>query len=110
MSETLNGLWAQSRGDKPRAPEGGLVFPSFGGLAKASGFHFLEAATPDEMESTITEFWEEQRPVFLRVVIDEAWRVIPQVKFGRPNEDMEPLLPSDQFRAMMRIEPYSASA
>ena len=92
------------------SPEGGLVFPAFEGLAKASGFQFLEAATPDEMESMLTEFWDEQRPVFLRVVIDEAWRVTPQVKFGRPNEDMEPLLPRDQFRAMMKIEPHSASA
>ena len=41
--------------------------------------------------------------------IDPAWRVVPQVKFGRPNEDMEPLLPRDLFMSMMLVEPLPQS-
>ena len=40
-----------------------------------------------------------------------AWEliVVPQVKFGRPNEDMEPLLPRDLFSSMMLVEPLPQS-
>jgi acetolactate synthase I/II/III large subunit len=35
--------------------------------------------------------------------------VIPQVKFGRPNEDADPRLPRDEFLSNMLVKPTPAS-
>jgi acetolactate synthase I/II/III large subunit len=47
--------------------------------------------------------------VLLRVKVDSSWRVAPQVRFGRPNEDMEPLLPREIFEKLMIVPPMAAS-
>ena len=43
------------------------------------------------------------------MLISPQARVEPQVKFGRPNEDMEPLVPRDIFLKNMIIEPLKIS-
>ena len=43
-------------------------------------------------------------PLICNVCIDKDFRVIPQVKFGKPNEDMGPLLPREMFKESMIIE------
>ena len=48
-------------------------------------------------------------PSFLNVEVDPKSRVEPQVKFGRPNEDAEPLLERKEFLANMLVEPLPAS-
>jgi acetolactate synthase-1/2/3 large subunit len=48
-------------------------------------------------------------PYFLNVEIDPKHRVIPQVKFGRPNEDADPLLERGEFMANMLIKPLPVS-
>lgn len=89
--------------------EGGLHFPAFGQLAASTGYAFINLGPNGDIEATLHRFWSSDRPVFLRVEIDPAWRVVPQVKFGRPNEDMEPLLPRDLFLSMMIVEPLPQS-
>lgn len=89
--------------------EGGLHFPTYVDLAKATGYDFINLDSQGEIDAKLSAFWAAQRPVFLRVEIDPEWRVIPQVKFGRPNEDMEPLLPRDLFASLMLVEPVAQS-
>jgi acetolactate synthase-1/2/3 large subunit len=89
--------------------EGGLHFPEYAQLAASTGFDFINLGPEDDIDATLQRFWSSARPVFLRVEIDPAWRVVPQVRFGRPNEDMEPLLPRDLFISMMLVEPLPQS-
>ena len=42
-------------------------------------------------------------PMFCELLINKNKRVIPQVKFGRPNEDLEPLLDRYEFKKNMII-------
>jgi acetolactate synthase-1/2/3 large subunit len=88
---------------------GGLRFPDYRALAESTGFHFIEAESPEGIDSALSSFWAAERPTFLRVRIDPAWRVVPQVKFGRPNEDMDPLLPRAEFERLMLVEPLPQS-
>jgi len=48
-------------------------------------------------------------PYFLNIEIDAAHRVVPQVKFGRPNEDADPLLERPEFLSNMLVKPLSVS-
>ena len=46
-----------------------------------------------------------EKAVLCNVIISSSARVVPQVKFGKPNEDMEPLLPRDVFFKNMIVKP-----
>ena len=47
------------------------------------------------------------RQSFCEIVINKNKRVLPQVKFGRPNEDQEPLLPINEYYQNMIIKPIA---
>ncbi|CAB4820370.1 unannotated protein [freshwater metagenome] len=91
------------------SPEGGLTFPNFGQLAEAFGFEYDKVTRDAEASSKLNEFWRSQRNHLLHVSISTDARVIPQVKYGRPNEDMEPLLPRSSFLDAMIVEPLDVS-
>ncbi len=91
------------------SPEGGLTFPNFGQLAEAFGFEYDKVTRGAEASSKLNEFWRSQRNHLLHVSISTDARVIPQVKYGRPNEDMEPLLPRSSFLDAMIVEPLDVS-
>ena len=78
-----------------------LHFPDFSSIASASGIHF-DSFDVKELDAHI-----KSKPCkgvnLFEVKIPEDARVIPQVKFGRPNEDMEPLLPNALFDDCMLI-------
>jgi acetolactate synthase-1/2/3 large subunit len=89
--------------------EGGLAFPDFVKVAESFGFHTITIQKNGQIQRRIREALSHSGPVFCNVVIDQDHRVVPQVKFGRPNEDAEPLLPREEFRANMLIDPVEES-
>jgi acetolactate synthase-1/2/3 large subunit len=89
--------------------EGGLSFPNYKALASAFGFEYLEISSTQSCSEKLTSIFLTTNAVFCNVVIPPEARVIPQVKFGRPNEDMEPLLPREIFLKSMLIAPLDAS-
>ena len=56
-------------------------------------------------EQQLNLFLSNEKASLLEVEISSEARVIPQVKYGRPNEDMEPLLPRNVFRENMIVKP-----
>ena len=89
--------------------EGGLRFPEYRLLSQATGFSYLSVEDSEGLAPALEEFWGLRGPGLLRVRVDPSWRVIPQVRFGRPNEDMEPLLPRSTFEDLMIVSPTPAS-
>lgn len=88
---------------------GGLGFPDFHRLAELLGFNTLSIHSNQEAGSEIKAFLEAPGPGFCNVELRPEERVIPQVKYGRPIEDSEPLLPREEFLNSMIIEPLDAS-
>jgi len=86
-----------------------LGFPSFEYLAAAFGFKYLRIQSIEDMDRNMAEIAGKDEACFVEIMIPNDARVIPQVKFGRPNEDMEPLLPRDIFERSMIVEPVLAS-
>jgi acetolactate synthase-1/2/3 large subunit len=87
--------------------EGGLHFPDFDLMARASGYEYFEAVDSKAVPQTLDGFWQSDGPSFLRVAIDSSWRVIPLVRAGKPNEDMDPKLDDSTFGSMMLIPKFS---
>ena len=86
--------------------EGGLSFPNYKKLASAYNIKYFELNSGKDF-SLIDEIMNDGNPLICNVCIDKDFRVIPQVKFGKPNEDMGPDLPRDMFKESMIIEPIS---
>jgi acetolactate synthase-1/2/3 large subunit len=84
---------------------GGLADPNYLAIAQAYGLRTLSASRNAELADVIAETLLTAGPVFCHVDVRPEHRVIPQVKFGRPNEDPEPLLPRHEFLANMIVKP-----
>ncbi len=89
--------------------EGGLAFPDFLRVADAYGFPTDTVALNSEIEDKLTKALESPGPFFLNLEIEATHRVIPQVQFGRPNEDTGPLLNRDEFLSNMIVKPLAVS-
>ena len=81
-----------------------LSFPDFASIATSFGFEYEKIDTRhDTLELLTSSFLNRLAPKLIEVIVGSDARVIPQVKYGRPNEDMEPLLSSVLFSDLMLI-------
>jgi len=85
--------------------KGGLPEVDFCKIARAYGFHTLNLSKKDDIEICVQQVLEKKGPVFCNVNISPEHRVIPQVKYGSPNEDLGPLLDRKEFFKNMIIKP-----
>jgi len=81
-----------------------LTFPKFDSIAKSFGFEHIHLDAEDEWPQNFDNFLAIDKPKIIEVRIPSTARVIPQTKFGRPNEDLEPLLSLDQFEKFMLVK------
>lgn len=83
--------------------EGGLSFPDYQYLARAFGLKYCEITGMSNLAEELNNLNSMSDAVLCNVLIPKNARVSPQVKFGCPNEDMEPLLPRELFNQCMVI-------
>ena len=103
QDQWLNSLYSAS------TVNGGLAFPDFTKVAEAYGFKTVSISRNDEVRDHIREALNSEGPSFCNIEISSDHRVIPQVKFGRPNEDTEPLLERQEFLKNMIVKPLDVS-
>lgn len=84
--------------------QGGLAKIDFRKVINAFGINTSQIRYNSEIPKGIKKCLR-SRQNFCEVIINKNKRVIPQVKFGRPNEDQEPLLPLDEYYQNMIIKP-----
>lgn len=89
--------------------EGGLGFPDFVKLAKAYGLKTIKIKYNRQLDKKIKEALAYDGPVFCDIEIPSTHRVVPQVVFGRPIEDSEPLLKREEFFDNMIVKPDKSS-
>ena len=87
--------------------KGGLPKIDFKKVVKAFGLDVSETRHQKELKGDIKNFLKNNKAGMLEVIIPPQHRVIPQVKFGKPNEDLEPLLLRKEFYDNMIIKPIS---
>jgi acetolactate synthase I/II/III large subunit len=84
--------------------ESGLAFPDFVKIAQAYGYETITLNRNNELAKGVREVLDSDQAFFCNLEISPEYRVAPQVTFGRPNEDMEPLLDREEFKANMIID------
>lgn len=80
-----------------------MAFPNYEKLCMAFGINYSKINTPKSLTSKIREILENSDTVFCEIVIDEKYRVNPQVKFGYPIEEMEPSIENELKNSLMVI-------
>jgi len=88
---------------------GGISFPDFSTLSEAFALNYVRIENTSNILDGIKEILNNDGAVLCEVLVPKEARVIPQVKFGRPNEDMEPLLSRNIFLSEMKIPPNDGS-
>lgn len=89
---------------------GGLADPDYVAVARAYGLPTKSVNRNADLSAVVQDAMNTEGPVFCQVEVRPEHRVTPQVKFGRPNEDAEPLLPRREFLENMLIKPLESSA
>ena len=100
--------WLDSKYDASNV-ERGLPFPDFVKIADAYGYKTMTISSNKEVKERIIEVLNFDGPTFCNVEISSEHRVIPQAKYGRPNEDQEPLLDRKEFLENMIVKPMEIS-
>lgn len=85
--------------------EGGLDFPNYFSLAMSFDIEYLQFNNDKELTDALPDILSSNLPFICDILISSSARVVPQVKAGFPNEDLEPLLPRDVFNAEMIVPP-----
>jgi acetolactate synthase-1/2/3 large subunit len=84
---------------------GGLAFPDFVELARVYGFPVKTITSNDKIQEGIETMIATAGFYFCNIDVELDQRIEPLVKFGRPNEDMEPLLKRKEFFNNMIVAP-----
>ena len=84
--------------------DGGLAKINFCKVVSAFGIQTTKVKHNNKIRISIKECLKRKQS-FCEVVINQNKRVVPQVIFGRPNEDQDPLLPINEYYENMIIKP-----
>jgi acetolactate synthase-1/2/3 large subunit len=89
--------------------EGGLPDPDFVAIARAFGLRSETLTLNADIGAALRNMLADDKPCLLNIELDPDHRVVPQVKYGRPNEDSGPLLDREEFLANMIVKPMPIS-
>ncbi len=87
--------------------KGGLPKIDFKKVVNAFGIKVVTFIEQENLKKNLKNFLSHGKYGMCEVHIPDYHRVIPQVKFGKPNEDPEPLLPRKEFENNMLIKSIS---
>lgn len=84
-------------------PASGLGIPDCQKIAKAYGIKTAEIADQKELNKAIRNVLEYNGPILCDIKVRHNQQILPKLVFGRPIEDMAPLLPREEFEANMKF-------
>lgn len=86
-------------------PAAGYSVPDFVKIAKSYELKTERIKTNKELESKIKSVLNTKGSVVCDVWVPSNAKLIPKLEFGKPIEDLSPLLPRDEFEKNMIISP-----
>ena len=86
-------------------PKSGYSVPDFIKIAKAYGVHSESISNHSELKSKINKVLAYKGAVLCDVIIPDDSKLIPKLEFGKPIEDLSPLLSREEFTENMLITP-----
>ena len=80
----------------------GLGFPDFKKVARAYGIEAIDLKNHGELNQKIRQVLDFKGPILCNVLLKSNQKIVPKLAFGRPIEDMDPLLSREEFEANMK--------
>jgi acetolactate synthase-1/2/3 large subunit len=82
-------------------PNSGLGFPDLSRIAKAYDLNVIDIDNHSELHY-IDYILDYDGPIFCNVNIKQCEQILPKLVFGKPIEDMAPLLEREEFEEIMK--------
>jgi len=81
----------------------GVTNPNFKKISNAYGINYSEIKNNKQIDKVLNKILNSKKPEFVNVIIDPNQKIIPKLQFGKPIEDLSPLLPRSEFNENMII-------
>jgi len=82
----------------------GVTNPDFKKISKAFGINYTEIKTHKDIKYKLKRILKTNNAEFVDVKIDPNQKIEPKLQFGKPIEDLSPLLPRSEFRSNMIVD------
>jgi acetolactate synthase-1/2/3 large subunit len=86
-------------------PGKGVTNPDFKKISNAYGINYSEINKNNKIDKVLDKILNSRKPEFVNVIIDPNQKIIPKLQFGKPIEDLSPLLSRAEFKKNMIISP-----
>ncbi len=93
-------------GSRFEATGKGYSCPDLLEVGKAYGIKTVTIKNHSELRTKIRKILQHKGPVLCDVILKDSQIIIPKLEFGKPIEDMSPLLPREEFMKQMIVKPY----
>lgn len=84
-------------------PSKGVTNPNFKKISNAYGINYNEIKNNKNINVILKKILKSKKPEFVNVIIDSNQKIVPKLQFGKPIEDLSPLLPRSEFKKNMII-------
>ncbi len=81
----------------------GVSNPNFKKIATAFGIDYSEIKNHNNLRSKLKKIINSNKPEFVNVLINQNQKIIPKLQYGKPIEDLSPLLNRKEFSKNMII-------
>jgi acetolactate synthase-1/2/3 large subunit len=85
-------------------PTKGVTNPNFEKISKAYGLDYYKINSNNEIKKILKKVFSTNKPEIIEVFLDPNQKIIPKLEFGRPIEDLSPLLPRKELAKIMMHE------
>ena len=82
----------------------GVTNPNFKNISKAYGINYTEIKNHSEINLKLEKVLKSNKPEFINVIIKPDQKIEPKLQFGKPIEDLSPLLSRKEFKENMLID------
>ncbi|MDC0030897.1 thiamine pyrophosphate-binding protein [Candidatus Pelagibacter sp.] len=84
----------------------GVSNPDFKKIAKAFGINYNEIKNHYNLKTKLKKIINSNQPEFINVLINPNQKIIPKLQFGKPIEDLSPLLNRNEFSKNMFVDQF----
>jgi acetolactate synthase-1/2/3 large subunit len=84
-------------------PSKGVTNPNFKKISNAYGINYNEIKKNKDIDIILKKVLKSKKPEFINVIINSNQKIVPKLQFGKPIEDLSPLLPRSEFKKNMII-------
>mgnify|MGYP006094651597 CR=1 FL=1 len=87
----------------------GVVNPDFKKVSKAYGISYTRISNHKNLKNILNKLLKSNKAEFIDVLLKPDQKIIPKLQFGKPIEDLSPLLPRKEFLDNMYVNTVARS-